>query len=65
MKFIRTSVDLDEESLERFKEIYPQHGSLKWFFNKCLDIFVEKHNFNIIGVIEETVDEALIKGDND
>jgi len=40
----KVSVDIETELLDRFREIYPQHGMTKWFFNECLRAFEEIHD---------------------
>jgi len=60
MTYTKTCVELEESSLSRFKEIFPQHGAVKWFFNSCLRKFFEIHDPNVIDEdIRASVEEAL------
>lgn len=41
--YVKTTVDLHEGNLDKFRSIYPMKGSIKWFMNKCLEEFVDLH----------------------
>lgn len=43
-KLTKICVDIETPLIERLREIYPQHGSIKWFFNEALRAFVEVHD---------------------
>jgi len=59
----KTCVDLESDLIERFREIYPQHGAVKWFFNEALRNFVEIHDPERVSEeIRESVKEALEHG---
>ena len=56
----KTCIDLDTEALDRFREFYPQRGSIKWFFNEVLKCFVELHDpDNIPEEIRQSVNAVL------
>ncbi len=54
--FKRTTVELDEEKLDKFKAIFPQHGAMKWFLDSCLDEFLKKAEFL---KIQDSINVAL------
>jgi hypothetical protein len=55
----RTNIDIDSVNLQRFKELYPAHGSIKWFVNACFAYFNTMHDTNPHVLIEEAVAEAV------
>ena len=55
----KTTVDLERSEVEAFRELYPQRGALKHFFNVCLKKFVEIHDHDYDREIGETVEGAL------
>lgn len=57
--YIRTNIEIEKELLDRFREILPQHGSIKWFVNECFRKFEERHNINLTEEIEDAVDAVL------
>jgi hypothetical protein len=40
----KVCVDIETPLIDRFREIYPQHGAIKWFFNEVLRAFIEIHD---------------------
>ena len=56
----RTTIDLDKESVAKFRQHYPQRGALNWFFNSCLAHFVSIHTFNEQDEINAAVEKALV-----
>jgi hypothetical protein len=40
----KVCVDIETDLIDRFREIYPQHGAIKWFFNEALRAFIEIHD---------------------
>lgn len=58
--FYRTSIELDSEAAETFREFFPHHGALKDFVNSCLRKFVQLHEpKDIDSEIEATVLAAI------
>ena len=56
----KLSVDVESPLLDRFREVYPQHGAMKWFFNTVLRNFLEIHDpERIHEEISMAVDVAL------
>jgi len=44
--------------VDRFRELYPQRGALKWFVNLCLVKFAEIHDHDLDREIGEVVEAA-------
>lgn len=42
-EFYKTTIEVNKAYAEAFREMFPQQGSLKWFFNLCLENFVNIH----------------------
>ncbi len=55
----KTTVELDRASINAFRELYPQRGAMKTFFNTCLEKFLEIHNHDYDREISETVGATL------
>ena len=55
--FHKTSVEIDRDLLDRFKEINPSRGSIKYFINKCLETYILNH--------EGTLDQEISRAVND
>ena len=55
----KTTVELERKAVEAFRELYPQRGALKTFFNACLKKLVEIHDHDMDREIAETVEGAL------
>ena len=58
-KQTRTNIDIETAALERFKELYPAHGSIKWFVNSCFAAFVELHGPDPDDLVKQAVEETL------
>ena len=54
----RTNIDIETTHLDRFKELYPQHGAIKWFVNKCFEKFMEQVT-DTDELIHDVVSETL------
>lgn len=53
------SVNVDEDALARFHEIYPMHGAFTWFVNEALRHFVSLHEFTPSDMTAFAVSDAL------
>jgi len=58
-KFKRTNVEINEEHLKRFKELFPQNGALKWFLNGCFAEFFVRYEYDVDKDIRESVEAAI------
>ena len=67
IKHTRTNIDIETENLERFKEIFPMHGGIKWFVNGCFRHFnslhAEGHDEMVKEVVEAVVEEIREEGE--
>jgi len=57
--YVKTNVEIEEKVLIKFKELFPQHGSIKWFINECFRYFTEKYSYNFDDDLSESVEAAL------
>lgn len=57
--FSKTSIDINRDLLDKFKEIYPQRGAVKHFINKVLEIFVESHE----GTLNDEIKRAVMSAE--
>jgi len=64
-KFRRTNVEIDEVHMKRFREIFPQSGSLKWFLNGVFEEFFARYDYDSKQDIRESVDAALSRMDEE
>lgn len=55
----KTTVVLEKALIDAFRELYPQRGAMKSFFNKCLRKFVEIHDHDEEAVVRMAVEEAV------
>ena len=56
----KTTVELERHLVENFRELYPQRGALKTFFNACLKRFAEVHDHESMSrELSITVEEAV------
>lgn len=61
-KMLKTTIGIDVEAKEKFREYYPQNGSLQWFLNECLRTFVKIHDPKVDMEIEDTVQRVTTLG---
>lgn len=61
-RVVKTTVAIDIEAKERFRELFPQSGSLQWFLNECLRAFVKIHDPKTELEIEDTVKRVTTIG---
>jgi hypothetical protein len=62
----KTCVDIESPLIARFREIYPQHGSVKWFFNEAFRAFLEIHDpEKVREEIKTAVEEAISYNEED
>jgi hypothetical protein len=56
--FYKTTVDLDRNKIEKFKELLPG-VSLKWFVDACLDSLLARYTSDVTKEIDKAVDHAV------
>ena len=61
-KRAKTSMEIDVEAKEKFREFYPQNGALQWFVNECLKKFVQIHDPKVDLEIHDTVQRVTTLG---
>lgn len=59
--FKKTTFEIDREKLEAFREIYPQQGATKWFFDSCLTAFIKLAKEGKIESLTEQLFENTVK----
>ena len=42
-EYYKTTIELNKAHVAAFREMFPQQGSIKWFFQLCLENFVNIH----------------------
>ena len=58
-RYTKVNIQVEESLLKRFREVFPQHGSLKWFINECFRKFYERYEVGADEAIRDSVAAAL------
>jgi hypothetical protein len=55
-EYYKTTIELKRTHVESFRVMFPMQGSLKWFFERCLENFVMIHD---AGELETQIQTAV------
>jgi hypothetical protein len=57
-EYYKTTVELDKDAVDQFREVFPHRGMLKYFMNLCLVKFNEIHDHTLDEEVAEVTELA-------
>ena len=61
-RLLKTTLAIDVEAKEKFREYFPQKGALQWFVNECLKTFERIHDPKVGQEIEDVIRRVTTLG---